>query len=305
MVDLGKHVFPVRKYRLIYERLLVQGVRQGVLPDARSRPRTRTSSVSTRRSTSASSKAGDLSRSEIEALELPFLPELTRFAWLHMGGTILTAETALRDGLCFHIGGGFHHAFADHGEGFCVLNDMAVAVEKLRAEGRIAPADDRRSATSTRATARPPCMPAGRTSSRTPPPDGHLSGREAAQHAGRRDCGRATATKNTWPPCGPTFPASLEEYKPDFVFYLAGADPLTGDKLGGLTCTLHGLAERDRLILEESRGRGIPVAVALAGGYGRDLEDTVQAHVNTIQAARRAQRTARRMALRRRLVSGK
>jgi acetoin utilization deacetylase AcuC-like enzyme len=100
------------------------------------------------------------------------------------------------------------------------------------------------------------------------------------------------------------FPRILDEFKPDLVVYLAGADPLAGDKLGGLTCSLQGLAERDRLVLEETRGRGIPVAVELAGGYGRDLEDTVQAHMNTIQAARRAQRAARRMALGRRLTNG-
>jgi acetoin utilization deacetylase AcuC-like enzyme len=303
MVDLGRHIFPVRKYRLIYERLLVQGVgKESFLTPlpALDQDILRVHSAKYVRKL----QSGDLSRSEIEALELPFLPELTRFAWLHMGGTILTAETALREGLAFHIGGGFHHAFADHGEGFCVLNDTVVAVEKLRAEGRIA---------------RPLIVDL----------DVHQGNGTASMYAGRKDVFTyslhqmdiypaekppSTLDAGLWSGDGDEkylavlradFPRILEEYKPDFVFYLAGADPLAGDKLGGLTCTLQGLAERDRLILEESRGRGIPVAVALAGGYGRDLEDTVQAHVNTIQAARRAQRSGRRMALRRRLVSGK
>jgi len=303
MVDLGRHVFPVRKYRLIYERLLVQGVsREAFLTPtpAADEDVLRVHAAKYIRKL----QTGDLSRSEIESLELPFMPEMTRFAWLHMGGTILTAETALQDGLAFHIGGGFHHAFADHGEGFCVLNDTVIAVEKLRAEGRIA---------------RPLIIDL----------DVHQGNGTASLYAGRKDVFTyslhqmdiypaekppGTLDVGLWSGDGDEkylaalradFPRILDDYKPDFVVYLAGADPLAGDKLGGLTCTLPGLAERDRLVLEETRGRGLPVAVELAGGYGRDLEDTVQAHLNTIQEARRAQRAARRMALRRRLVSGK
>jgi acetoin utilization deacetylase AcuC-like enzyme len=293
MVDLGRHVFPVRKYRLIFERLIAQGVGQEAFlspsPAAEEDILRVHQARYVRRLAS-----GDLSRSEIEALELPYLPEMTRFVWLHMGGTVLAAEAALRDGLAVHIGGGFHHAFADHGEGFCALNDMPIALEKLRAEGRIA---------------RPLIIDL----------DVHQGNGTASIYAGRQDVFTyslhqmdiypaekppSTLDSGLWSgdgdekylaALGADYPRILDEYKPDFLIYLAGADPLAGDKLGGLACTLAGLAERDRLVLEEARGRHIPVAIVLAGGYGRDLEDTVQAHLNTIQAARRAQRAARRL----------
>jgi acetoin utilization deacetylase AcuC-like enzyme len=302
MIDLGRHIFPVRKYRLIYERLLAQGVCKDAFLEpapAADEDILRVHSPKYVRKL----QSGDLSRSEIEALELPYLRELTRFVWLHMGGTILAAETALREGLAFHIGGGFHHAFADHGEGFCALNDTVIAVEKLLAEGRIT---------------RPMIIDL----------DVHQGNGTASLFAGRKDVFTyslhqmdiypaekppGTLDVGLWNGDGDDkylaalradFPRILDEFKPDFVVYLAGADPLAGDKLGGLACSLQGLAERDRLVLEETRGRGIPVAVELSGGYGRDLEDTVQAHMNTIQAARRAQRIARRAALRRRLTNG-
>jgi acetoin utilization deacetylase AcuC-like enzyme len=302
MVDLRRHVFPIRKYRLIYERLLAQGVRKDAFLEPAPADDADILRVHAPKYVHRL-RSGELSRSEIEALELPFVPELTRFVWLHMGGTILTAETALREGLAFHIGGGFHHAFADHGEGFCALNDTVIAVEKLRAEGRIA---------------RPLIIDL----------DVHQGNGTASLYAGRTDVFTyslhqmdiypaekppGTLDVGLWSGDGDDkylaalradFPRILDEFKPDLVVYLAGADPLAGDKLGGLTCSLQGLAERDRLVLEETRGRGIPVAVELAGGYGRDLEDTVQAHMNTIQAARRAQRAARRMALGRRLTNG-
>jgi acetoin utilization deacetylase AcuC-like enzyme len=301
MVDLGRHVFPVRKYRLIYERLLAQGVRKDAFLEsvvAADEDILRVHSPKWVRKL----QTGDLARSEIQALELPYLPELTRFVWLHMGGTVLTAETALREGLAVHIGGGFHHAFADRGEGFCALNDTVIALEKLLATGRVA---------------RPMIIDL----------DVHQGNGTAAMLAGRQDVFTyslhqmdiypaekppSSLDVGLWSGDGDEkylaalradFPRVLDEFKPDFVFYLAGADPLAGDKLGGLKCSLAGLAERDRLVLDEVRKRGIPTAVELGGGYGLDLNDTVQAHLNTIQAARQAQRSARRAALRRRLTN--
>ena len=260
--------------------------------------------VHTARNTSANCNRAICPRAEIMALELPFTPDMARFAWLHVGGTALAAETALTDGLAFHIGGGFHHAFADHGEGFCALNDVAIAVERLRAEGRI-----------------------GRAM--IVDLDVHQGNGTAALFAGRADVFTyslhqmdiypaekppGTLDVGLWSGDGDDkylaalradYPRIADEFKPDLVVYLAGADSLAGDKIGGLACTLDGLAERDRIVLEETRRRGIPMAVVLAGGYGRDLDDTVEAHLNTIRAAQQAQRAARRMAVRRKLVSGK
>ena len=291
MVDVGKHVFPIRKYRLIYERLLAMGVRKDdfILP----RP---ASDEDIERVHSPKYikklKTGDLSRSELQALELPYSPELLRFVWLHVGGTIQAAQAALSEGLAVHLGGGFHHAFADHGEGFCLLNDTAVAAAKLLAEGRIR-----------RAMVVDGDVHQGNGTASI------FGGREeiftfsihqmdiypAEKPAGSLDVGlwggdgdaRYLAEMNAH------FPALYDSFKPDLVFFLAGADPLAGDRLGGLTLTQEGLRERDRIVLEEARKRRIPVAVLLAGGYGREIGDTVEAHVNTIRAARRAARLAR------------
>lgn len=136
MMDIGKHVFPVKKYRIIYEKLLSMGAKKDnfILP----RPATDEELLLVHSARYLKKlKTDGLSHAEIQCLELPYSPELMKFAWLYVGGTIVASEQALKDGLAVHIGGGFHHAFPDHGEGFCVLNDVAVALEKLKAEGKI------------------------------------------------------------------------------------------------------------------------------------------------------------------------
>ena len=137
MLNPGKHVFPVRKYRLIHERLLAMGARKENFlepePVERRGP-------SARPHAQVSQEAQDrrtLTKDELQALELPFSEDLASSPGCTSAGRSWPAERALADGLCVHVGGGFHHAFADHGEGFCLLNDIAVAVEKLQREGRI------------------------------------------------------------------------------------------------------------------------------------------------------------------------
>ncbi|MDD8027461.1 MAG: histone deacetylase [Acidobacteriota bacterium] len=286
MVDLGRSVVDVRKYRLIYERLLAMGVRkenflESPLADDEDILRAHTFKYIEKL------KAGILTRAEIQALELPFSSELTRFALLHVGGTILACERALDCGLAFHLGGGFHHAFADHGEGFCAINDVSVAVEKLRADGLI------------RRAMIIDC-------------DVHQGNGTAAMFAGREDVFTFSIHQmDIYPAEKPPsrldvglwmgdgdeaylsamrthFPTLYESFRPDLVVYLAGADPLTGDKLGGLSLTLDGLAERDRIVIEGARRQKIPLAVVLAGGYGREIMDTVQVHLNTIKVAQKA-----------------
>jgi acetoin utilization deacetylase AcuC-like enzyme len=286
MVDLGKSVVDVRKYRLLYERLLAMGVRkenflESPLISDEDVLRVHNPKYIERL------KSGLLSRSEVEALELPFTLELTRFALRHVGGTALACRQALACGLAFHLGGGFHHAFADHGEGFCAINDVPVAVEKLKAEGLI------------RRAMIVDC-------------DVHQGNGTAAMFAGREDVFTFSIHQmdiypaekppsrldvGLWMEDGDEpylaamrthFPSLYDSFRPDLVIYLAGADPLRGDKLGGLTLTHEGLAERDRIVIEGARRRNIPLAVVLAGGYGRALEDTVQVHLNTIKVAQKA-----------------
>jgi acetoin utilization deacetylase AcuC-like enzyme len=290
MVDLGKHVFPVRKYRMIYEKLLASGARPENFIESGPAEDDDLLLVHTPKYIKKL-KIGALSDAEVQTLELPFSEDLARFGWLHVGGTIRAAKAALTDGLCVHIGGGFHHAFADHGEGFCVLNDVAVAIETLRRDGAI------------RTAMVVDC-------------DLHQGNGTAAIFAGKEHVFTFSihqmdvypAEKETssldvglWTGDGDArylallrahIPSLYRKIRPDIVFYVAGADPLAGDKLGGLELTHEGLFARDEIVLEGARGMGLPVVVVLAGGYAPDVEDGVSVHMNTIKAAARAQRRA-------------
>lgn len=286
MIDVGNHIFPVKKYRVLYEHLLLGGFKREsfLLPEPASDEDLLL--VHTPRYIKKL-KTGSLSPEEIARLELPFSPALLRFAWLTVGGTILTSRCALEHGLAVHLGGGFHHAFPDHGEGFCLLNDTAVAVEKLKREGRIHRAMivdcDLHQGNGTAA------IFAGRSEVFTfsihqmdnYPAEKPPSSLDIGLWAGDGDAEYLSALRAY-------FPRLYKSFAPELVVYLAGADPYEKDKLGGLGLTKEGLRERDRLIIEGARALRIPVAVVLAGGYALDFEDTVTIHLNTVRVARRA-----------------
>jgi acetoin utilization deacetylase AcuC-like enzyme len=288
MFDTGKHVFPLQKYRLVYENLLSMGARKDDFLRPRPAPDEDILLVHTAKYLKHL-KTGTLSPAEVQALELRFSPDLVRFALLSVGGTVLAARKALEHGLALHIGGGFHHAFHDHGEGFCVLNDVAVAVEKVITEKmarRVMVVD---------------C-------------DLHQGNGTAAIFARRADVftfsihqmdiypsekPAGTLDVGLWAGDGDAkylaelrahIPRIYKEYRPDLVLYLAGADPYEKDQLGGLRVTRAGLKERDRVVIEGARRLRIPVAVVLAGGYASEIEDTVSIHLDTIRVAQRVQR---------------
>jgi acetoin utilization deacetylase AcuC-like enzyme len=288
MLPIGKHVFPVRKYRMIYEKLLLLGARREhfLAPEPAAEE-----DVLLVHSPKYLRKlaTGTLSKDEVAILELPYSPALYKFALLQVGGTALAVETALETGLAVHIGGGFHHAFPDHGEGFCVLNDVAVAIERVRRAGR---------------TVKVMVVDC----------DLHQGNGTAAVFAGRKDVltfsihqmdiypaekPESSVDVGLWAGDGDEaylrelrawVPKLYGEFEPGLVVYLAGADPYEGDQLGGLRLTKDGLKERDRVVIDGARDRGIPVAVVLAGGYAAEIEDTVAVHLNTIRVAQRAQR---------------
>ncbi len=288
MVDIGQHVFPLQKYRLIYENLLMMGARKDRFLRSRAATDEEVRLVHTPRYLERL-RAGDLDQAEVAALEMRFSPELVRFARLAVGGTILTVRKALEDGLAVHIGGGFHHAFPDHGEGFCVLNDVAVSVAGMIAERRIRRA-------------------------MIVDMDVHQGNGTAAAFAGRNDVFTFSLHQmDVYPaekPAGSLdvglwsgdgdetyleavrahIPRVYEEFRPDLVLYLAGADPYEKDRLGGLKLTKTGLKERDKIVLVHARRLGIPVAIVLGGGYASEIEDTVDIHLNTIRIAQRVQR---------------
>lgn len=286
MIDVGKHVFPVRKYRAIYERLLMAGAKmdQFLVPQPASDEDVLL--VHTPRYVKKL-RTGTLSAAEIAVIELPFSMELVRFAWLTAGGTILAAEKALEKGVAVHIGGGFHHAFHDHGEGFCLVNDVAIALEKLKKQGAIR-----------RAMVVDCDLHQGNGTAHI------LSGKDYAftfsihqMDIYPSEKARSTVDVGLWAGDGETqyikamrahFPRLYRKFEPDLVFYLAGADPFEKDQLGGLRVTKEGLRERDRIVVEEARRLCIPVAIVLAGGYAADVEDTVAIHLNTIKVAEKS-----------------
>lgn len=288
MVNIGEHVFPVEKYRLIYEALLRMGAKKDdfllpLLPEEEELLLVHTPRFIKKL------KSGTLSHSEILTLELPYSPELLEFALRFVGGTILVAERALEDGLAVHIGGGFHHAFPDHGEGFCVLNDVAVSLEKMKHEGKIQKAMvvdcdlhqgngnafifSKKDHAFTFSIHQMDIYPAQKPSSSV----------DVGLWSGDGDEKYLKELRSY-------FPRLYEEFQPDLVFYLAGADPYEKDQLGSLRLTLEGLRERDRIVIEEARKLHLSVAVLFAGGYAFDVRDTVSIHLNTIKVAQKVQR---------------
>lgn len=286
MIDVGKHVFPIKKYRTIYEKLLLTGARKENFLAPQLAADEDILLVHSPRYVKKL-KTGALSAAEIAMIELPFSTELVRFAWLSVGGTILAARKALEKGLAVHVGGGFHHAFHDHGEGFCVLNDVAVAIEKLKKEGAIRKAmvidcDVHQGNGNAHILAgKDYAFIFSIHQMDIYPSSKPLSTVDVELWSGDGD-GEYLAAMRSY------FPRLYDEYKPDLVMYLAGADPYEKDQLGSLRLTKEGLRERDSLVIEEARRRHLPVAILLAGGYAVDFGDTVSIHLNTIKVAQRA-----------------
>lgn len=281
-VDIGPHVFPTAKYRLVRDALLEAG---RVRPTDFVEPPAATWEEVARVHTAeyiAKIRAGSFTMREVLTLELPFSAALREASLLCAGGTLLAARVALEAGVCVHLGGGFHHAFAGHGEGFCLINDVAVAAAGALAEVRaervsvldldvhqgngtaaIFAGDER---VFTFSMHQQDNYPAHK-----PPSDLDVGLRDGA--------GDEEYLELLERSLGPV----LDDHRPGLVLYLAGADPYREDQLGGLALTRDGLRERDRRVLERSRAVGAGVAVVLAGGYARDSPDTVAIHAATVE----------------------
>ncbi|MDD8020720.1 MAG: histone deacetylase [Acidobacteriota bacterium] len=288
MVDLGPHIFPIKKYRMLYEKVIALGARAEdfIKPE----PASNDDLLLVHTPGYVNKvRSGTLSSLETQALEMPYSPKVVRFFLLMTGGTIKAAEEALRSGLAVHLGGGFHHAFPDHGEGFCLFNDVAIALEKMKREGRIKRAliidGDLHQGNGTayifskkdyvftfsihQKDIYPSCKPA--------------SNLDVDLWSGDNDEAYLKALE-------PHIPRLYEECKPDLVIYIAGADPYQKDMLSGLDLSASGLRKRDRLVIEQARRLKIPLAIVLGGGYADEIEETVDIHLNTIKEAIRASR---------------
>jgi acetoin utilization deacetylase AcuC-like enzyme len=283
-LNLGSHVFPSTKFRLIRDRLLGSGFAE---PADVVQPEPATDEdllLVHQRGWVTRLKQGTLDYMELMKLEIPYSRQMVDAFWLAAGGTTLAARFALKDGIGFNIGGGFHHAFPGHGEGFCAINDVAVAIRKMQQERLIERAMvvdvDVHDGNGTAA------IFAGDASVFT------LSIHQFNNYPSIKppsnidvDLGDGVGDAEYLDRLGAACRKGMSEFQPQLVMYVAGADPYREDQLGGLALTIDGLKSRDSVVFDLAREHGAAVAVTLAGGYAVKLEDTVTIHSNTAIAA--------------------
>jgi len=285
LVDIGLHVFPTRKYQLVHARLVEEGViaqRDVIEPQAAAWDDL--ALVHTREYL-AKIRDGTLSPDDLAQLELPWSPEMVEGFRVMVGGTIEAARLALEHGgIVGHIGGGLHHAFPNHGEGFCPFNDVAVAIRVLQRDGvqRAAVIDldvhhgngtafifESDSSVFTFSMHQQYNFPMWK-------PRGSL---DIGLMDGIGDADYHRQLEEALP--------AVMASNPECLFYLAGADPYEQDQLGGLRLTLDGLRARDRIVIDQARRNRLPMVIVLAGGYARRVEDTVAVHTATMKEAAR------------------
>ena len=284
-LKLGDHVFPAVKYRRIKEKLLEDKI---IAPADLVEPAVATDEDLQLVHTPSyieKLRMGTFSPVEVMRQEVPYSRELVEAFYLAAGGTIAAGRLALEDRISANLGGGFHHAFPEHGEGFCLIHDVAVAIRRLQKDRRIARAMvvdcDVHQGNGTAAIFRKDpdvftfsIHQATNYPAWKPPSDLDINLEDGTGDGEYLERLREGLT------------ASLEKFSPDLIVYVAGADPYAEDQLGGLGLTLKGLMERDRLVLKAARERRIPACITLAGGYAVKVEDTVTIHTNTIRAAK-------------------
>jgi acetoin utilization deacetylase AcuC-like enzyme len=274
------HRFPVAKYAMLRERVVAEGIvaaEQVLDPAGATDDMLRLVHTADYVDRFA---AGALSAAEIRRLGFPWSPALVERSRRAVGGTVVAARHALSRGTAMNLAGGTHHAFPDHGEGFCVFNDVAIAICALRAEGRIRRAAvidlDVHQGNGTHAifAADRDVFTFSMHGGRNYPFEKVAGSLDVALADGVEDAEYLRVL-------GEALPGVLHAAQPDLVLYLAGADPHEGDRLGRMKLTFAGLERRDGMVLEACREVGLPVAVVIAGGYGRRIDDTVAIHVAT------------------------
>lgn len=285
MVPLAPtHPFPMPKYRLVRDRLLAEGsitywhLQEPTLAADEDILLVHTPHYWLR------CARGELTAAEVRRIGFPWSVGLVRRSRAAVQGTINAARNALRDGLACNLAGGTHHAFPDHGEGYCVLNDIAIATRVLQRDGlaqRVAILDcDVHQGNGTAAifADEPNVFTFSVHGDKNFPLRKEQSKLDVALPNGIGDEAYLQLLAEH-------VPAILREFQPDFVFYQAGVDPFEGDRLGKLKLTLAGLRQRDEYVIAQCRQAGIPVATTMGGGYAKDINDTVEAHANTVRAA--------------------
>ncbi len=318
-LPIGEHIFRADKYRLIVERLRQNGWADPA--DFIEPSPAAEQDVMLVHSPHYVNKLmeGSLSAREELEMEIPYSPHVVDAFMLHCGGSVLAAERALQDGICINVGGGFHHAFPDHGEGFCMINDIAVAIRAVQKRGLIERAmtvdvDVHQGNGTAFIFSKPASKPANKPAPNSPTlPSASPSTIQGRGGTMLQGCCRDVFTislhqENNYPFVKPAssidvnlpdgcsdeeylawldnaLSSGLRQFEPQLLSYVAGADPFREDQLGGLSLTIEGLKRRDELVFRAARARGIPVMVTYAGGYANHIEDTVTIHCNTVRAA--------------------
>lgn len=282
--DIGDHIFPLVKYRLIKERLIEHNLAEE--KDFIHPAKAAVNNVLLVHTKTYVDKLrqGKLSVMEQMQLELPYSKSLVESSLICVNGTVHASEIALSCRVGIHLGGGFHHAYPDHGEGFCVFNDVAVAVQKLISTKRVhnvlvIDCD----------------LHQGNGTAFIFKDNNNVFTFSIHQEylypypkeKGSLDIGLDNGTDDT------TYNKLLKEnllkirkiFKPDIIFYVAGADPFEGDQLSGLQVSINGLEQRDEIVMDTVNHFNVPLVVTLAGGYAPDINDTVTIHYNTCCAS--------------------
>jgi acetoin utilization deacetylase AcuC-like enzyme len=275
--DIGPHVFPTQKYRLIHEELTGEGLVNAENLYCPVRP----AEIGLRKILTRE-YLDDLLNARMTARtmasELPVKNEVIDWQILGCGGSYLAAKLALECGACYHIGGGLHHAFADHAEGFCYLNDVVYAAVMMLEQGvnKLTVVD---------------CdLHQGNGTARFFQDEGrvftfsiHQEHLYPKKERSDLDIGLDldTGDEEYLALLGGALDRIYGEFKPEFTIYLAGADPYMFDQLGNLQLTIEGLVKRDEMVLKRAFDHANPVVVVLGGGYAQEIEDTVEIHCNT------------------------
>ncbi|MDB4371031.1 histone deacetylase [Mariniblastus sp.] len=279
-----RHRFPMSKYRLLRERILQDSIASQCelsLPAAATNEQL--SRVHTQEYVEAIC-AGNLSNVEIRRIGFPWSLAMVERSRRSTGASIEAGFAALEDGLAGNLAGGTHHAFEENGQGFCVFNDVCVAARAMQGEGRVKKVlvvdCDVHQGNGTSSIAR-----------------GDASLFSFSMHCEKNYPFQKTEGDCDIPlPVGTTDALYLEKletelknvfdlFLPDFVFYLAGADPYTKDRLGLLDLSKEGLATRDRIVMSLCHEKGVPIAFAMAGGYAPEISDIVDIHFQTVKIA--------------------
>jgi len=284
-LHLGEHVFPSKKFKWLHDRLLRSRFAEAADFTAPEPATDEDVLLVHDREWVSKLRNGTLTYHDIMQLEIPYSRQMVEAFWLAAGGTTLAARLALEMGVGFNVGGGFHHAFPAHGEGFCAINDIAIAVRCLQRDGAIRRAMvvdcDVHHGNGTAAvfTGDTTVFTLSIHQFNNYPSVKPLSSLDIHLADGIGDAEYIHRLSNG-------YRAALAMFQPELVLYVAGADPYCEDQLGGLSLSFDGLRERDNLIIWTALSHKIPVAIVLAGGYAMNVEDTVTIHANTAEVAR-------------------